>query len=188
MLWNLFLAVIPLVLGTVLFRFWRRRSVAWWIGVCIFLAFLPNAPYVLSDAVHIVRWQNMNPTRSQWVLWLTGFGVFCLIGMEAYVLSIANVRHYLRREGLGRYTVPVILGLHAACAMGIYLGRVARFNSWDLAGNSHLVLAEVHRSLLRPWTLVLVGFTFVVTVTAAEVLQRVNLLAAARVARRRPER
>ncbi len=52
MVWNTILAVVPLVLALALFRSGCRRSVGWWCGVVAFVAFLPNAPYVLSDVIH----------------------------------------------------------------------------------------------------------------------------------------
>ncbi|MGH9226743.1 MAG: DUF1361 domain-containing protein [Acidimicrobiales bacterium] len=180
--WNLFLAAVPLVLSIVLFRWSRRRTVLWWCGVAGFLAFLPNAPYVLSDAVHLVPRLRAESSWADAVVLLAGAAVFFLAGLEAYALCIANLRHYL-----GRVIVPLELAIHAAVAVGIYLGRVLRFNSWDLLGNAHLVVDGARDALSRPWPLALVVFTFCVTAVACEALLRVNLLAA-RAARWRPAR
>jgi uncharacterized membrane protein len=49
--WNLFLAFIPLVLSVWLFRWHRHirsRSLIWWLGFICYFAFLPNAPYLLN--------------------------------------------------------------------------------------------------------------------------------------------
>ena len=179
-LWNLFLASVPLVLSIVLFRMSRRRSAMWWVGLAAFVAFLPNAPYVLSDLVHLVPRLRSETSWVRAVLLVTGFGAFCFAGMEAYALCITNLRHYL-----GRVVVPLELGIHAVVALGIYLGRVLRFNSWDLLGNAHQVVASTRDALSQPWPVTLVVFTFVVTAVACEALLRFNLLAA-RAARRRP--
>ena len=179
--WNLFLASVPFVLSIVLFRWGgRRRTALWWCGVAAFVAFLPNAPYVLSDAVHLVpRLQ----TETSWLdaaVLLTGASVFFLAGLEAYALCIANLRHYL-----GRVIVPLELAIHAAVAVGIYLGRVLRFNSWDLVGDAHAIAGAARDALSQPWPAVLSVVTFVVTAVACETLLRVNLLAV-RAARWRP--
>ena len=178
MVWNLFLAVVPLGLSVWLFRLAPGRNAVWWCGVGLFVAFLPNAPYVLSDVVHLVPRLESEPSWLQAIVLLSGFGAFILIGLEAYTLSIANLRHYL-----GRTVAPVELGLHGLAAVGVYLGRVQRFNSWDLLGNGHAVMHTLLKSL-RPWPVVLITFTFVVTVVACETLLRVNVLAARAVGRR----
>ena len=46
MIWNSLLAIIPLALSYWLFCGRGRRTAAWWIGFGVFMAFLPNAPYV----------------------------------------------------------------------------------------------------------------------------------------------
>ena len=57
MLWNTFLALIPFALSLWLFkgRGSGNRRLDWWIGCIVFIAFLPNAPYVLTDIIHLVR-------------------------------------------------------------------------------------------------------------------------------------
>src|SRR5215813_31019 len=54
MAWNTGLAAVPLVLALLLFRQGRRRTVPWWAGAVAFVAFLPNAPCVLTDVVHLL--------------------------------------------------------------------------------------------------------------------------------------
>ncbi|MDQ1384469.1 MAG: hypothetical protein QOG65_1848 [Actinomycetota bacterium] len=55
MLWNLFLAAVPAVLALALFPTSARRGVAWWLGFGAWVLFLPNAPYLLTDVVHMVH-------------------------------------------------------------------------------------------------------------------------------------
>ena len=181
--WNLFLASVPLVLSIVLFR-WsgRRRSAVWWLGLAAFVAFLPNAPYVLSDAVHLVPRLRAETSWTRAGVLMAGAAVFFLAGLEAYALCITNLRHYL-----GRVIVPLELAIHAVVAVGIYLGRVLRFNSWDVLGNGHMVVAGIRDALITPWPSILIVGTFVVTVVACEALLRVNSLAV-RAARWRPAR
>jgi uncharacterized membrane protein len=132
MAWNLMLALVPLVLACVLFLDTGRRSIAWWLVLGVFVAFLPNAPYVLTDVIHLV--DDARTTSSDVVVSLAlipQYGAFFLVGFEAYVLSLVLVGRYLRRTGRGRWVTPVELGLHALCAVGIHLGRFDRLNSWD---------------------------------------------------------
>jgi uncharacterized membrane protein len=133
MAWNLVLAVVPLVLAVLLFRRRARRTPAWWIGVAAFVVFLPNAPYVITDVVHL--FDDIRGTRSD--LMLLGVHVplylaFFAVGIGSYVAALELARRYLRTAAPQVRWVGVELGLHALCAAGIYLGRVMRLNSWEI--------------------------------------------------------
>jgi uncharacterized membrane protein len=53
--WNLFLAFIPLILSYWLFLVQNNKPfLLWWLTLIIFIAFLPNAPYLLTDIIHLV--------------------------------------------------------------------------------------------------------------------------------------
>jgi uncharacterized membrane protein len=141
--WNLFLAFIPLYLSFFLFRRnllsqtphrpvrLERRGLMWWVGFATFIAFLPNAPYILTDIIHL------NEAVLEYnSLWVTAFilfpfyVVFLGLGFWAYVLSLMNFGHYLHQRGLGRYVLQMELLLHGLCAIGVYVGRFPRLNSW----------------------------------------------------------
>ena len=132
MLWNLCLAAVPLGLSVVLFVRAAQRSVMWWLGVAIFILFLPNAPYVLTDVIHLI--DAIESERfSPYVVTLgliPLYAAFMALGFGAYVASLIHVGGYLRRVGLGAYVTTTELGLHTLAALGIYLGRFERLNSW----------------------------------------------------------
>lgn len=130
--WDLFLALVPLLVGAVLFRPGRRRGLLWWAGLCAFIAFLPNAPYVISDLVHLPGDIQAAPSTKAVLLGLLPlYGVFVLSGMEAYVLSLGLLRRYLRSIGKPRLVMFVNVGAPLAAGIGVFLGRVDRLNSWD---------------------------------------------------------
>ncbi|MGI0487086.1 DUF1361 domain-containing protein [Pantanalinema rosaneae CENA516] len=161
MVWNLFLALLPLGLSVWLFRQAKTRSVVWWVVALVFVAFLPNAPYVLTDLIHLVR--ELQQTSSLFVgtlLIIPKYLVFVLVGLMAYVLSLINLGYYLQRQGLGRYVFQAELLLHALSAIGVYLGRFERFNSWNLVTHPHHVAVSLVENLLdhRPLFLIMLGF------------------------------
>lgn len=132
MTWNLILALVPAVLSVPLF--WRphRRSAGWWLGVAVFTLFLPNAPYVVTDLIHL-RF-NAGLAESDAVLVfgvLPIFAAFVLIGMASYLFCMQAIIREVRsvRPGVDRWVIE--LPVHAVCALGIVLGRIARLNSWD---------------------------------------------------------
>jgi uncharacterized membrane protein len=144
MAWNLVLAVVPLGLAAALFRRGVRRSPAWWVGVALFVVFLPNAPYVLTDVIHL--FDDIRATHSDLVLlglhvplYLTFFGV----GFASYVAALELPRRYVKAEVPGWRWAPIELGLHGLCAAGMYLGRVLRLNSWEILTRPRSVVAGV---------------------------------------------
>jgi len=163
MSWNLFLALIPLGLSFQLFKGSPRRSPLWWLGVFTFVAFLPNAPYVLTDLIHLVREITYNP--SLWfntVIVIPKYVVFLIIGFGAYVLSLVNLGYYLHRQGWGRYIQGTELSLHGLSAIGVYLGRFERLNSWYFVTKMHIVVDTITDSLQDKRPLLVILITFLV--------------------------
>ena len=141
MAWNLFLALIPLALSIILFILpqfsafqYRFNSLLWGILFLVFMAFLPNAPYVLTDLIHLI--ENIKENDSVWIIFFVLFPqyfLFTLIGLTAYVLSVINLAKFLKSKGWKKkHIVTVELVIHALSAIGVYLGRFLRFNSWHL--------------------------------------------------------
>jgi len=141
---DLFLALVPLVLSYVLFQENLRRSLVWWFGLVAFIAFLPNAPYTLTDIIHFLAKVQIQPPLPAWavILLVIEFGLYFLIGFQAYVLSLINLGDYLRQHRLGNWILPIELCLHALSAVGIYLGRFQRLNSWNIVTASEKVFHQ----------------------------------------------
>lgn len=176
MSWNLFLAFIPLALSLWLFRKKQTRSWLWWLGVLIFIAFLPNAPYVLTDVIHLI--QAIRKLNSVWLITLVvipGYILFILAGFEAYVLSLINLGDYLNRLRLGRWILRVELFSHTLNAVGIYLGRFLRFNSWDFVTAPDELATEVVTNLAGKRPLVIIAITFIVVTGLYWAMKRVSL-------------
>jgi uncharacterized membrane protein len=157
---NLFLASVPLVLSIVLFRWKTRRGPLWWIGVGAFVVFLPNAPYVLTDIIHLFEQARFVDLSVTVLVLVPLYGIVIFLAFEAYVVSLLNVGEYLRAIGRSRLVLPAEVGLSAACAVGIYLGRVERFNSWAVATRLNNLAGSIIDNGLerRPVALIVVTF------------------------------
>jgi uncharacterized membrane protein len=133
MAWNLMLALVPLALAVLLFSRPARHGPAWWLALAAFVAFLPNAPYVLTDVIHLVDDAQTVPSDAvmSFVV-IPQYAAFFLVGFQAYVGSLLLVGRWLVRSGRASWVVPVELALHGLCAVGIHLGRFDRLNSWDV--------------------------------------------------------
>lgn len=163
MTWNLFLAFIPLAISVWLFRRGRRRSLLWWLGFLVFFGFLPNAPYVLTDVIHLI--QDIRTINSVWMITLVVIPVyllFILAGFEAYVLSLINLGYYLNRIGQSKWILAAELVTHALSAVGIYLGRFLRFNTWDFITQPDALATSVVEDVFGKIPLVIIAITFVV--------------------------
>ncbi len=136
MYWNLTLAAVPLLLALVLFRRRVRTGFLWWIGVGAFVLFLPNAPYVLTDVKHYafdVAVHGRAEAAAHYAFLFT-------CGLAAYVVAMWRCTRFLIARGA---TSLVALGVDivacALCSVGVYLGRVGRFNSWDIVRAPHSI-------------------------------------------------
>jgi uncharacterized membrane protein len=164
MTWNLFLALLPLAASFWLFRMAKDRSILWWSICFIFVAFLPNAPYILTDLIHLVEdIQEQHSLLFNTLVIIPKYFLFVVIGFEAYVLSLVNLGHYLQCQGLGRWVLQMEVLLHGLSAIGIYLGRFERFNSWDLMTRPYHVIHSIFGSFFdrRPLLFMILSFVII---------------------------
>jgi len=137
--WNLFLAWVPFVCALIISALSRRGNALLVVPMCIvWLLFLPNAPYLITDLVHL------GPVREApfWfdVLLLASFAIN---GLLLGFASLAMVQQSVRRRWgpvWGWLLAFVALGL---CGYGIYLGRFLRWNSWDVLDSPGMLVREV---------------------------------------------
>ena len=190
--WNLFLAFIPLVLSFWLFTrrtkkrrrpmaeseipIAQRRSLLWWIGWLVFIAFLPNAPYLLTDIIHLIE-----AIRAGYSIWITTL-IFIplhlfaiLLGWEAYVISLINQSRYLKQQGAKKFILASELMTHALSAIGIYLGRFRRFNSWDLVTQPNVVFTSTINDLTTQKPLLVIVITFIILTIFYWVMKQITL-------------
>lgn len=162
MAWNLLLAVIPAVLAVVLFRRERPRTVGWWIGVGAFVLFLPNAPYLLTDLIH-VRGDVAQAQLDRTVVFavLPTYVAFVIAGFGCYVIALREVARALLRAGRGAWVPASEVLLHAACAFGVLLGRIPRLNSWYVLSRPRHTLREVYSMVTWPPAVIALPLLFV---------------------------
>jgi uncharacterized membrane protein len=125
LVWNLILAWAPL-----LFARWREKVTRVWgrrVLWLSWLAFYPNAPYIVTDLKH-VRWA----LNAAWWYDMALVFLFAALGMHLGLLSLERVQSEVER-GRGRAAGWAFSGLVFVLAgVGIYIGRFLRWNSWDV--------------------------------------------------------
>lgn len=167
MTWNTTLAVMPWVLALALFRRpddrARHIGPVWWLGAAAFGALLPNAAYVITDVIHLpdsIRAEGSDRVVVFGVLPL--YASFFAVGFLAYVDSLRRLARFVVGRGWLSGAWPLVLAVHGASAVGIYIGRIHRFNSWDLATRPEAVLLTAADGLTRPLPVAGIAFTFFV--------------------------
>jgi uncharacterized membrane protein len=145
--WNLVLALIPLGASSLLSRLDRRRSprLALLAVGAVWLLFLPNAPYILTDLFHF-RARPPVPTWFDLALLLSFAGT----GLLAGYLSLAEVHRVVAGRIGPRVAWAGAIGVLFLSAFGIYLGRYLRYNSWEILTAPERLLADVIAPVLDP--------------------------------------
>lgn len=132
MLWNLFLAAVPLVLAVALFALPLRPGVVWCAGFATWVLFLPNAPYLLTDVVHMFHDIQQSPSDTWSYVVTATYGALFAFGLMSYAASLQLFRRFLNRFVSARLVLPILLVVHTLCVVAMYAGRVVRVNSWDV--------------------------------------------------------
>ncbi|MCQ3936596.1 MAG: DUF1361 domain-containing protein [Chloroflexi bacterium] len=141
LVWNIFLAWIPLGLAYAATAFsWSRKSILLTLPFAagLWLIFFPNAPYILTDLLHL---SDPKPHIPLWfdvllLLW------FAWTGLSLGMVSLFLMQSIVRRE-FGRIAGWLFVGTVGVLgALGIYIGRFLRWNSWDLLLSPKQRLAE----------------------------------------------
>lgn len=148
MLWNLFLAWIPLLLAYALVRVLRSQAWSEWPGIGLslgWLLFLPNSFYMVSDLIHLEDIPRTNVLYDA----LT-FTLFVLAGLILGYASLYLVqREVARRFGeLKAWAFAAVMLMLSSFA--IYLGRDLRWNSWDVLISPAGLLFDVSERLIDP--------------------------------------
>ena len=172
MVWNLILAAAPWVLAVVLFRPSRRAGWPWLCGLAAWLLLLPNAAYVLTDVVHLPAAVRREPSDRLVVLVvLPLYAAFFAAGFVAYADALRRLRRHATASGWVRRGWTIEAAVHAVSALGIYLGRVHRFNSWDVAQEPLTILSRAVAGFTRPLAVAGMLGVFVV-LTVGQVVTR----------------
>jgi uncharacterized membrane protein len=154
---NLVLAVIPPVLAYRLGRARERIGPGTVVLGLVWLAFLPNTTYLLTEWRHFLfdepftTWREggQRDRAGMFMTAVAGFlymGYACF-GMLAFALSLRPVERLFRRRGWRLFPWAPILFFDVS--VGVYIGLIDRLNSWDLLDPVRVLSAGVS-ALTRP--------------------------------------
>ena len=146
LLWNLALAWVPFVAALALDDV-RSTPLSLQLPLlALWLAFFPNAPYLVTDLIHI------DPADRTFASVLGDVALVSVapVGLALGFSSLMLVERVVRgRFGARTALVVAVLSLVVA-SLGIYLGRVVRLNSWDLLTRPRVVGSVLHQLVRNP--------------------------------------
>lgn len=143
LVWNLFLAWIPFYITSHL----KITKTKWKLLTLIstWLVFFPNAPYIITDIVHFGQNQAI-PSWADTIL-LFSFG---WSGLVMGLISLFNVHKVLNQYLKPKWAWAVMSLFMGLSGFGIYLGRIERYNTWDILVNPIGLSTDVFHILTHP--------------------------------------
>lgn len=147
LLFNLALAVVPWLFGLAVAipRSMRGRLAALAAVGPLWLLFFPNAPYIVTDLLHL----RERPPVPEWFdlgLIVTFAWTGCLLAF----VSLAELSRVVKESSGAAAAWAFAAGTLALTGYGIYLGRVERWNSWDLFMEPAPLMRSVAATLTDP--------------------------------------
>lgn len=147
MIWNLFLAYIPYCISA-----WLQRTPSWagyrlkfGLAFSVWILFIPNSFYILTDLFHL-GWHYGVPLWYDLALIIS----FAWNGLLLGILSVRQmekiVQLYLPGKTAWLFLYPVMV----LNALGVYIGRYLRFNSWDVITNPFGLIADIAQLVVHP--------------------------------------
>ena len=151
LVWNLFLAWLPLLLALRLEASERQGGInrwQFWMTALLWMLFFPNAPYIFTDLTHLHF-----PVRPRWWTDLIVILLFAVTGMVLAFLSLQRMQRMVARHRGTLAGWLFVAGVAFASAFGVCLGRFERWNSWDVVTSPIAFAGDsvnwIHRSSVK---------------------------------------
>lgn len=128
LIWNVWLAYIPYYIADKLvLNKQNLSSLKLYTGLALWWLFLPNAPYMITDLIHLKIVKTS-------IVWLDMVLLYMasISGLIYTFFSLVLIKKLLSKSLSHQKLVLFISVVLLSCGFGIYLGRIERFNSWDL--------------------------------------------------------
>lgn len=147
LLWNIFLALIPYGISTLLVLFNNRIRNRWLILIpfAMWLCFFPNAPYILTDLFHLKQRQGIPYWYDLALILFFAWNGLMLGYASLFDIQMIITQRFSKVAGWIMAIASLILG-----SFGIYLGRYLRWNSWDVLSSPDALLFDIGTRVLHP--------------------------------------
>jgi uncharacterized membrane protein len=145
--WNLFLAFVPYVISSFMQQNIGRKKnrLMFCVLFIAWVLFIPNSFYIITDLFHLGSFDNI-PLWYELAMILS----FAWNGLLLGILSVRQMERMLEQQ-LGKQTeVFFIYPLMFLNALGVYIGRYMRFNSWDVITSPFHLVRDIARFVMHP--------------------------------------
>jgi len=180
---NIGLAFIPFALAFLLFKLpvqqnKRHQHVLWWLGVGVFILFLPNSAYTLTDIIHYfaaAKSPDVTPMQF-WLVFTPLYLVYFVVNFEFYVIAINWGRQYFQGRLTNFKLNLITIGLQALVALGVYLGRFQRLESYDIVNKPMIIFQDIYQDLTSAKSLAIIFGLFLFYLVFYGVFSYLNTL------------
>jgi len=139
--WNLFLLVVPFVIFHYLVKYYHltkieKRGQKVFFGFLFFLwlIFLPNSAYIITDVRHLMNYCPYSfyrvCSKNAWMIII--FFTYALIGWAAFVLLLDKMKNFVTVVYSKQISNLFIISVIPLVSIGVLLGLLNRWNSWEI--------------------------------------------------------
>lgn len=174
LVWNLFLGFLPFIIAYFLQYWIPGRNAAWWyLGLFTWLIFYPNAPYMITDLIHV---DQKEADVIYDTLMIFSFSILSLFyGFFSLRIAYSLFLQKLSARGSQIALYACIL----LSSFGIYLGRILRLNSWDIATHPIQTAITIWEHLVpvtrNPVTYIIIILFTVIQIILLELIREMDL-------------
>jgi uncharacterized membrane protein len=141
-LMNISLAVLPFLFCYYLNFLWEKnkgfknslRLVNIFIVFILWLVFIPNTAYLITDVRHITGFCTKNYynvcIENSWMIFF--FFSYALIGWIMFVFSLNQMKDLIKKIKNNAFSNYFILLIIPIIALGVMVGLIDRYNSWNI--------------------------------------------------------
>ena len=150
LVWNLFLAWLPLLGAFAAYNLHHWPTRLRWLPIFgfafLWLLFLPNAPYLITDIIHLKQ-SNTVPLWYDLITLVSFAWTGSFLGLVSLFLMQELVRRIIGRVASWLFVAGVLM----LTGFGVYFGRFLRWNSWDALFRPASLMNELIDGLLNPF-------------------------------------
>ena len=128
--WNIFLAVLPFALSSTIRTSSERKRIPPFLFVLscfVWLLLLPNAPYLITDLVHVTEGLSSHAFYNTLVLFSAALSGLLLAFYSLFDMEQVFIIRFGKKK-----MVRMIGSIILITSFGVCVGRFLRFNSWDM--------------------------------------------------------
>ena len=146
-IWNLFLSWVPLLVSVILVYILKNKLWSSWTALIlsfVWLIFIPNSFYMISDFIHLVE----VPTDYLLYFAIAFTAIIYSASINGYI-SLYLIHRELKKRLSSKSAWVLVALISLVSSYAIYIGRVLRWNSWDILTNPGGVIFDVSDNFLN---------------------------------------